>query len=491
MIYTVASFFAPRFDAWGCDYDELLKTVDASCKRLGWPHFCISDKPRPTVPTFLAALPKNLMEAIIEGQAQFLEKTEGPILLTGADCVVTRDPGDVLGDEWDIAITIGPFRDCPMNTGAIFIKDGKRLAPVWRNALLRQPREWGDDQTCLYAAILSGKQTGLRVRELDCREYNWAPETANDRAGLPVVAHFRGPRKGWMAQWFHTYVERGLPELKYTAAANVEPGAMLENMRSAAARDLPWFRGAPENGRALAICGGAPSLRGSLDGIRIRQRIHKAAVWACNNAWRPLVEGRVAPDVIAMMDARPENADFVKDGPDCEYLIAAICAPEVFDALAGRRVTVWFPEQGIGERAIIEGAPKPTLLVGGGGTIGMRCMPLGYVAGFREMHLYGVDSSYSGDAHHAYAQPLNDGETLYSITALGRDYVCAGWMARQANEFQADRAKLVARGCRIWAHGSGLIPDISRHLNKGDSHGRPAHFQGRGGQEPHRALVGG
>lgn len=498
MIYTVASFYAPRFSAWGgCDYDELLRTVDASCQRLGFPHFCISDAKRPTVPTFLTPdLPRNLMQAFLEGQARFMEKTAGPILLTGADCVLTRPPGDVFGDDYDIAITLGPFADCPMNTGAIFIKDGAKCAPVWRNALLRHPVEWGEDQTCLYAAILTAKANGtLRVRELDCREWNWAPANAQDRCGLPVIAHFRGPRKGWMAQWYDIYVVRGLPELKYTEGANVETTAMLDNMRAAAKRDLPWFTGAPEHGGTLAIVGGAPSLKTSLPDIRIRQRLHKAQVWACNNAWRPLVAAGIQPDVIAMMDARAENAAFVEGGPDCRYLVAAMCHPDVFDALAGRKVTVWWPDQAIGEREIVDGYDKPAVLVGGGGTIGMRCMPLAHVAGFRELHLYGVDSSYSGADHHAYAQPLNDGEKLLSITALGREYVCAGWMARQANEFQSMRATLAQAGTRVWAHGSGLIPDISRHLNKADAKkGKPngrghAHLQGGRGQDAHRAAV--
>lgn len=195
----VASFYAPRFEKWpGVDYDALLQLVDRSCRRVGLEHVVISDGERP-VPLKTAPfdLPENLMQAILDGQRQFLAATPGPVLLIGADCLVTRDPRRFLAG--DLTITTSPtFSDCEMNTGAIWCDDGPRCAPIWQAALDRNPREWGEDQTALYAAI---QASGLHVERLRAEDHNWAPRDASDPAGLPTIVHFRGRRKAFMAEW--------------------------------------------------------------------------------------------------------------------------------------------------------------------------------------------------------------------------------------------------------------------------------------------------
>jgi hypothetical protein len=201
----VASFFAPRLkDKWGgCDYIALLHLLDASCKRFDLEHMVISDRELPGLNTMICALPENLMLAILDGQRQFLEWAQGPVLLVGADCLILRDPRPILGG--DITITIGPFADCPMNTGAIWCAKGPRCAPIWSKAIASGPTNWGDDQTSLYAAVLS---SGLDVRSVLAQEHNWAPNDEFDPAGTPTVAHFRGPRKAWMAAWSERFITR-------------------------------------------------------------------------------------------------------------------------------------------------------------------------------------------------------------------------------------------------------------------------------------------
>ena len=193
----VASFFAPREDRWGCDYDRLLMLLDASCKRFGLQHVVISDEPRPApLETAQFALPANLMQALLFGQFLFLNSTPGPVLFVGADCLIVKDPRPVLAG--DLTVTIGPFSDCEMNTGAIWCADGPTCAPIWKAALESKPEKWGQDQTSLYAAVQACELGVGRVR---CEDHNWAPDSAGDDAGLPTVAHFRGRRKAFMEDW--------------------------------------------------------------------------------------------------------------------------------------------------------------------------------------------------------------------------------------------------------------------------------------------------
>lgn len=201
----VASFHAPREDRWGCDYDALLQLLDASCRRLGLRHLVITDSPRTIaggrpLEHFQCRLPENLMLAILDGQRQFLAQTSDPVLFVGADCLLTRDPSPMLAG--DITITLGPFSDCEMNTGAIWCASPARCESVWRAALADCRGDWGDDQTSLYAAIGAAEaRAELAVIRVRCEQHNWAPDGAEDPAGMPTVAHFRGPRKAFMAQW--------------------------------------------------------------------------------------------------------------------------------------------------------------------------------------------------------------------------------------------------------------------------------------------------
>ena len=145
----VASFFAPREDRWGVDYIPLLRLLDASCRRFGLDHVCISDRDLKAVDTLVCKLPNNLMLALLDGQRQCLEWAQEPILFVGADCLIAKDPRTINGG--DLTITIGPFADCEMNTGAIWCHNPARCVPIWRAAVDSKPTEWGEDQTALYA----------------------------------------------------------------------------------------------------------------------------------------------------------------------------------------------------------------------------------------------------------------------------------------------------------------------------------------------------
>ena len=254
----------------------------------------------------------------------------------------------------------------------------------------------------------------------------------------------------------------------FTGGANVAESMLMEHWRLACQRDLPWAYLKPPRKEQLCIVGGGPSLADTLDGLRMRKG-QGGKIWACNNSWRVLERAGIKFDAIVIMDARPENVAFIEGAPDCEFLIAAICHPGLFDALEGKRVTLWHPHQGNeGEQACMEAQKKEGILLPGGCTVGLRAMFLAHAAGYRKLHLYGMDSSYREDAHHAYAQTMNDGERIIEIKMqeFERVYRCATWMARQADEFRWHWQRLLSAGCTVTAHGDGLLPDLCRHINK-------------------------
>lgn len=274
---------------------------------------------------------------------------------------------------------------------------------------------------------------------------------------------------GWVPQLWR---RGGMTALPKTQGLNVSRDDLLENIRAACARDLTWFAGAPEHDRECCIVGGGPSLENSINDLRHRVAAGAALV-SLNGTLRWLLERGLRPSSHVVLDGRPENAEFVRDvPPQTIVLVASQCHPDVFDALAEHprdKLLLW--HAGLHDDALVEiirpycSDDDPGVIVGGGSTVGLRAMFLAHLSGFRTLHLYGFDSCYMGEAHHLFDQALNDDEPRMDVLMAGKTYHGAVWMARQAQEFNGQHAVLTREGCRIEAHGFGLIPDICRIRN--------------------------
>ena len=245
---------------------------------------------------------------------------------------------------------------------------------------------------------------------------------------------------------------------------------MVAQAKANLARGLPLFIGQEAHKAKLCIVGGAPSLKDTLPSLQFL-RGRGALVLALNNTHDWLAERGIVPDLHVMLDARRENAEFVRrPNKGTTYLIAAQCHPDVFDALAGHEVITWVADVP-GMRALAESIKdKPLGLVGGGSTVGLKAMALAYLWGFRWLGLFGFDSCYSGLSHHAYPQSLNDMESVVHVLRGGKRFACAPWMHAQAEDFHHDAQALLERGCSIKTYGEGLIPTLLSELQKGRRH---------------------
>lgn len=243
---------------------------------------------------------------------------------------------------------------------------------------------------------------------------------------------------------------------------NNSESVMLEQFRQNLKRDLPWFSGGKHQNDTALIVGGGPSLADTLPKLRMRHG-RGGYIFALNNTHDWLIERGIVPDYHVMLDSRQQNVQFVQHPhKDVHYLISAFCHPDVFEVLKGYKVTLWMSDMD-GVMPMVQAIEdKPVCLVGGGATVGLKTMPMTYLMGFRKMHLFGFDSSYRGDANHAYTQPMNDKESRIEVFANGRKFTCAPWMAKQAHEWQQWARKLTALGVEIWVHGDGLIPWIAQ-----------------------------
>lgn len=248
----------------------------------------------------------------------------------------------------------------------------------------------------------------------------------------------------------------GFARAELEQVCNTENAKLLKNVR--ASWDWPWFDYDYGQKGVACIVGGGPSLAAEIPRLRFYKSLGHV-IFATNGAADYLRHHGIVPDYHVMVDARPENAQFVSDcHQDTKYLIASQCAPEVFDNLRGQNVTV-FHCLTEGMQELLGGVKdKPVILIGGGTTVGMKAMVLAELMGFRTLQLYGMDSCYFEDQHHAYNQPLNDDERIIDAVYGDRAFKCAAWMVGQAQDFIEFLQRFTGT---VQVAGNGLLAHIA------------------------------
>lgn len=401
----------------------------------------------------------------IERRWSHLAHMEGEVISLDCDVLVKRDLSHVFAKPFDVAMCRTPDReDRVFNAGVIF----SRNPEFWREVLrvykaLPSPDGWEDSQRAITKVADSGK---FMVLELPFDEYNFTP-TGPGQGKDAAIVHYRGLRKKFMSLDCGESDEVAFPILGFESGLNTPTNVMIEQARVNLARDVPTFIECPENGNKALLVGGGPSLKRLLPNLRMQIELG-AVVFSMNGTHDYLIERGILPDFHVMLDARPENVRFVqKPHRKVTYLVATQCHPSVFEVLRGYDVVMWTAVMDYGIEELANEFPqKMRLSIGGGATVGLKTMMAVHLMGFRTQHLYGFDSSYEGEQNHAYRQDLNDKESRIEVTAAGRKFICAPWMAKQAQEFQWTCRMLENEGSTVYVHGDGLIPWVAQQLQE-------------------------
>lgn len=244
---------------------------------------------------------------------------------------------------------------------------------------------------------------------------------------------------------------------------NVREDVILRNVRTNIRRQLPQVQPHAANMQHIAIVGGGWSLDSTLDDLRALW-FDGVKVVALNGSANWLLKHGIKPSMHVIMDAMAENAAFIGEPiPSCRYMIASQCDPGVFDAAAGRDVTIFHVISTTDdlEKPILDAFyAKKWHQVPSAGTVGMVSILLCRMLGFQYMHLFGVDSCYEPETHrhHAYPQPWNDDEGSAVFWCAGREFRCSAWQASQAGNFvdivkkHGDKFTLHIHGDNVLAH---------------------------------------
>lgn len=377
------------------------------------------------------------------------------IIYFDLDTVITGPLDDIVKYDGDFAILRDFYRPNGYQSSVMSWKAGLH-SYIWDEYDLGSfPNIEGGDQVWieqqmpkvdLWQELYPHKFVSYKV---SCQ--NMFPKSAR------VVVFHGEPRPHEAGGWVdHIWKVGGGSSLELVNFANTSDDILISQIQHAMTLPHAWLQQQEAHDLHAVIVGGGPSLKENLAEIKLRQD-NGQKIFATNNTFKFLKDNGITADFHVMLDARPENAEFVPDEGVCYY--ASQCHPNVFEK--AQNVNIWHSmADGINE--ILGNDPRPTSFVGGGSSVGLKSMSLAYLLGYRQLHIYGMDSSYREEEGHAYAQKLNENEKVISVTLSDRQFKAAPWMVTQVEEFQALAPQLVDLGCILTIHGDGLLQHMAQ-----------------------------
>jgi len=458
----IISFWAPRPDhPHFHDYTPYLDLLRESCLRYGHEHVVLTDDPSVGPDAYVRILPHNLMLAYLVAQHSWLSdpaNADTPCLLTGADCVLAQDPSvfaELCGGA-DILVTSDPtFLDCRINMGAIYIPTPSKVVSVWRDAIQRCKGEWGDDQIAFAAAL---EASDLSVVDVPCDPYNLAPEHPGDDCRRGVVLHFRSDRKAWMTAYCREWLDLG-PGIQVKVAPNTDDETAIAQIKVNLAGGYTELQAADGHAGCAVLVGSGPSVADDFEKIK-HLAAEGATIFALNGAAGWLAERGVVADYGVMLDMREGNTKFIRSASrDTTWLIASHCHPAVFKEAT--RLKMYH----FGAETSRPHLPNGAMLIGGGPTVGLTAMVLAVATGFRELRLFGYDSSFSGNELHVKPQSMTEDEARrLDVWVDGLKFHTNIAMYAQAASFQDVCRSLLdaVPDVHIAVHGRGLLPTIAQ-----------------------------
>jgi hypothetical protein len=175
------------------------------------------------------------------------------------------------------------------------------------------------------------------------------------------------------------------------------------NMARTAKRIVPRD---PHERLAILVCYG-PSLKypGAIDAIKARKAEGGADIISVSGSHDFLLDHGVTPDIHVECDPRPHKALNIARGiADIDYQIASIVHEDVFKRLDGCSVSLWHVSmQDFMVPLVDEYKEKPETVISGGGSVGLRAIPLLYAQGYRRWDVHAMDCSFADEGKEQWA----------------------------------------------------------------------------------------
>jgi uncharacterized Rossmann fold enzyme len=183
-----------------------------------------------------------------------------------------------------------------------------------------------------------------------------------------------------------------------TAVGAVSTDDRFEQVKAACARVSKRIEPTEKHRkRAIIACYG-PSLKDTIRKLKEEAAEVDSTVVSVSGAHDFLIENGIAPHMHIECDPRPHKAlNIARSLDGVAYYIGSCCHPDLFDRLEGADIRLWHVQTAEHQKALMEMGESPQTIISGGGSVGLRSIPLLYALGYRDFSIYGMDCSFSED----------------------------------------------------------------------------------------------
>lgn len=246
---------------------------------------------------------------------------------------------------------------------------------------------------------------------------------------------------------------------------NVEDATLLAHVAHSIRLGHPQAKQQAPNADRVVLVGGGASIRAHEKDIVAL--VHAGAkLVTMNGSYHWCLERNLRPSAQVVLDARETNARFLDPPvPQCRYLLASQCHPATWAAVAGRP-DVWI-FHAAGPDSLLKALLDGYYLghwhgVVGGTTVATRALALFRLLGYLRFDLFGVDSCWLGEEHHAFPQVENDHDKRVTVKvtapgqAEGRTFVCSPAHLKQFEDF-LQFVRVNGQHFLLNVHGDGML----------------------------------
>lgn len=191
-----------------------------------------------------------------------------------------------------------------------------------------------------------------------------------------------------------------------TAVGAVASDERWKNVEAAVQRFQDRIEISDKHERTAVIACYGPSLIDTIDLLKREAERPGVDVISVSGAHDFLLSHGIVPKYHIECDPRPHKADNIeKFHPHVTYMIASVVHQVYFDRLAadGASVKLWHVSSGEHALRIVgELKENPKHVISGGGSVGLRSIPLLYGMGYRDFSMFGMDCSFKRDGENVH-----------------------------------------------------------------------------------------
>ena len=246
-------------------------------------------------------------------------------------------------------------------------------------------------------------------------------------------------------------------KLSVMVISNTPEEKLIEYIKENSIKYDNWLQMTDAHDGVAVFIGGGYSINNHVKDI-LDLKEQGATIISMNGSAKWCRDNGIKPDWQVIVDAQQDTSCLVD--PECKSFFASQCNPKTLEKSKDLTLVHF------GLEAIEQFLPPERVKRGGytilgcGSTVGIASLSVALSQGYREMHLFGYDSSYHEDESHGYFQALNRFMPTTELTWCGKTYKVSVAMKRQAEMFPINAKALKDFGCELHVYGEGLLQTI-------------------------------